>query len=121
MHVVVALPPKETPQQCTNCGEWSHRGENCAKNPRCFTCSSTKHRTENHICCEEECSDGIQRCPHPTKCIVCGGPHMADNNTCPLRPTFSKAKGVIKRPDRDESLRIRGQQKIIRNRHTREN
>ncbi len=30
MHVIVTLPLKETPRQCMQCGEWTHKCENCA-------------------------------------------------------------------------------------------
>lgn len=43
MHVIVALPPKETPVQCTHCGEWSHKKDTCAKRPQCYHYGSQKH------------------------------------------------------------------------------
>ena len=43
MHVIVALPARETPTQCAKFGEWSHKKENCAKRARCYYCSSDKH------------------------------------------------------------------------------
>lgn len=121
MRVIVALPPKQTPQQCLQCGEWIHNKENCAKRARCFQCSSDKHFTSMHCCIEDECKDGVEHCPHPPRCIVCSGPHITSYEQCPLRPVYSKLKGSIKRPDGPEVLRIRGQQKIVRNRVIREN
>ena len=121
MRVIVALPPKQTPQQCLQCGEWTHKKENCAKRARCFQCSSDKHFTSMHCCIEEECKDGVEHCPHPPRCIVCSGPHITSYEQCPFRPVYSKLKGSIKRPDGPEVLRIRGQQKPVRNRVIREN
>ena len=121
MRVIVALPLKETPRQCMQCGEWTHKRENCAKRPRCFQCSSDRHTTEEHICLENECAKSTSLCPHPPKCIVCGGAHRAEHESCPLRPVYSKAKGIIRKPERSEIARIRGQQKTIRDRTTRDN
>ena len=70
MHVIVALPARETPIQCTQCGEWSHKKDNRAKRIRCFYCGSNKHSLESHHCQEEDCQEGSQSCVHPPKCIV---------------------------------------------------
>lgn len=121
MRVVVALPPKETSQQCLQCGEWTHRKENFAKHARCFQCSSDRHHTSVHRCKEEECKDGTGQCPHPPRCIVYNGPHITSYEQCPLRPVYSKLKGSIKRPDGPEVLHTRGQQKLVRNRVIKEN
>ncbi len=95
MHVIVALPPKKNPLQCIRYGEWSHRQENCAKHTRCYQCSSEKHTFESHKYGEEECAGGTDLCLHPSGCIVCSGPHAANYENCPLRPIYSKAKGLI--------------------------
>lgn len=112
MHVIV----RETYAQCTQCGEWSHKQENCAKRSRCFRCSSEKHSFDAHVCLEDKCLDGDQACPHPPQCIVCAGPHKADYENCPLKPKNAKAKGATKRLEGPEIARIRGQQKALRNR-----
>lgn len=121
MHVIVALPARETPIQCTQCGEWSHKKDNCAKRARCFYCSSDKHSVESHHCQKEECPDESQSCPHPPKCIVCNGPHSADYTDCPLKPSYSKAKGALIKATAAEAAQIRGQQKVLRNRLVRDN
>ncbi len=121
MHVIVALPPKKNPLQCVRCCEWSHRQENCAKLTRCYHCGSEKHAFESPKCGEERCADGTDLCPHLPRCIVCSGPHETNYENCPLRPIYSKAKGLIKRPDESEASRIRGQQKILRNCMVRDN
>ncbi len=121
MSVIVALSPKETPRQCMQCGEWTHKCENCAKRPRCFQCSSNRHTTEGHICLDNECAKSTSLCPHLPKCIICGGAYRAEHESCPLRPVYFKAKGIIRKPERSEIARIRGQQKTIRDRITRDN
>lgn len=121
MRVIVALPPKETPRQCSQCGEWTHKKENCAKRPRCFHCSSDKHDASYHSCTEEECKDSLKACPHPPKCIVCSGPHTANFEHCPLKPAYSKPKGSMRRLGGADVSQIRGQQKLIRDRVVREN
>lgn len=95
MHVIVALSACETPIQCTQCGEWSHKKNNCAKCAQCFYYSSDKHSAESHYCQEEECLDKSQNCPHLPKFIVCNGPHSADYTDCPLKPSYSKAKDAL--------------------------
>lgn len=97
MRVVVALPPKETPWQCSQCGEWTHKKKNCAKRPRCFYCSSDKHDASNHICTEKKCKNSLKACPHPPKCIVCSRLHTANFEHCPLKPAYSKPKGCMRR------------------------
>lgn len=121
MRVIVALPPKETPRQCSQCGEWTHKKENCAKRSQCFHCSSDKYDASDHSCTEEECKDSLKACLHPPKCIVCNGPHRADFEHCPLKPVYSKPKGSIKRLCGADVSQIRGQQKLIRERVVREN
>ncbi len=115
MHVIVALPARETPIQCTQCREWSHKKDNCTKRTRCFYCSSDKHSVESHHCQEEKCKDESQSCPHPPKCIVCNGPHNADYTDCPLKTSYSKAKSVLIKATEAEVAQIRGQQKDLRN------
>ena len=121
MHVVIALPAKESPVQCVKCGEWGHKKENCARRARCYHCSSDKHSFSAHKCEEDDCKDGNPPCPHPPKCIVCSGPHQASYEECPLRPTYSKAKGSIQKASGSEASRVRGQQKLLRDRLTRDN
>ena len=70
---------------------------------------------------EEECKDGKRLCPHPPKCIVCNGLYVVDYVHCPLKPVYLKVKGSVKRHNGAEVLRIRGQQKLVRNRVIREN
>lgn len=121
MRVVVALPPKKTPRQCSQCGEQTHKIENCAKQPRCFHCSSDKHDTSNHSCTEEECKNSLKLCSHPPKCIVCNGPHIAYFEHCPIKPSCSKPKGSIERLSGADVSQIRGQQKLVRDRVIPEN
>lgn len=92
----------------------THKKENCAKRQRCFHCSFDKHDTNLHAYTETTCSDPTEPCPYPPKCIVCNGPHMVDHENCPLKPTYSKAKGAITRLGRAGIVRIRGQQKLAR-------
>lgn len=121
MRVIVALPPKETPRQCAQCGEWTHKRENCAKRLRCFCCSSDKHEMSSHSCYEKECMESSVFCLYPPKCIVCGGPHEADHESCLLKPVYSKVKGAITKPKGAEVARIWGQLKAIRERTIRDN
>lgn len=108
MHVMVACPARETPMQCTQCGEWSHKKDNCAKRGRCFYCSSDKHSLKGHYCQEEECQEESQGCPHPPKCIVCNGPHTTDYADCLIKPSYSKAKGTLVKATAAEVAQIRG-------------
>lgn len=119
MRVIVALPPRETPRQCSQCGEWTHKKENCAKRPRCFHCGSDKHDASAHSCMEEECKDVSKPCPHPPECIVCNGPHTADFEHCPLRPSYSKPKGSVKRVSGPDVSQIRGTKAYKRANNTR--
>lgn len=63
MHVVIALPAKESPIQCVKCGEWGRKKENCAKRARCYHCSREKHSFSIHKCEEDDCKDGNPPCP----------------------------------------------------------
>ncbi len=121
MRLVVALPPKETQWQCSQCGEWTHKKENCAKRPRCFHCSSDKHDASDHSFTEEECKDNLKAFPHPPKCIVCNGPHTSDFKHCPLKPVYSKSKKSIKKLGGGDVSQICGQQNLIREQVVREN
>ena len=116
INVIVTLPARETPIQCTKCGEWSHKKDNCAKHTRCFYCSSDKHLVESHHCQEEECQDESQSCPHSPKCIVCNSPHNADYTDYSLKQSYSKAKGALIKATSAEVAQINGQQKVLRNR-----
>lgn len=121
IRVIVALPPKETPRQCMQWGELTHKREHCAKQPRCFQCSNDRHSTEEHICLENMCAKSTSLCPHPPKCIVCGGANRAEHESCPLRPVYSKVKGIVRKPEQSEIARIWGQQKLIRDKTRRDN
>ena len=46
---------------------------------------------------------------------------MADYENCPLRPTYSKAKGALNSRDKTEVVQIRGQQRVARDRLIRDN
>ncbi len=121
MRVIEALPPKETPRQCFQCRELTHKKKNCAKQPRCFHCSSDNHDASDHSCTEDECKDSLETFPHPPKCIVCNGSHTADFEHCLLKPIYSKPKVSIKRLGRADVSQIREQQKLIRGRVVRDN
>ena len=121
MRVILALPPKETPKQYLKCGEWLHKMQNCAKRQQCFHCSSGKYDTDLYMCMEKICVDQTVPCPHSPRCIVCNGLHIANYENCTLRPTYSKAKGAITRRDKTEVVRIRGQQRVARDRLIRDN
>lgn len=121
MHIVTALPAKETPMQCANCRKWRHKQENCAKRTQCYYRSSEKHTSSDHKCEENECRDGNLPCPHPPKCIICNGPHQANYKQCPLGLTYSKAKSSIQKANSLEVARVRAQQKLLRDRLTRDN
>ena len=121
MHVIVALPARETPIQCTQCGEWSHKKDNCAKRTWCFYCSSDKLLVESHHYQEEECQDESQSCPHPPKCIVCNDPHNTDYTDCPLKSSYFKAKDALIKATAAKATQIRGQQKVLKNRLIRDN
>ena len=95
--------------------------DNYAKSTRCFYCSSDKHSVKSHQCQKEECQDESQSCPHPPKCILCNGLHNADYTDCPLKSSYSKAKGTLIKATAAEVASIRGQQKVLRNRLIRDN
>lgn len=52
-------------------------------------------------------------CPHPSKCIVFGGPHKAYYESWVLKLIYSKVKDVITKPKGAEVACIQGQQKAI--------
>ncbi|KAL5598519.1 uncharacterized protein BROUX77_006353 [Berkeleyomyces rouxiae] len=65
-------------KQCTKCFAW-HNEKLCARAQRCRHCSSSEHASDEHpTCCTV---------PHKcvSKCIICRGPHPADDPECPLR------------------------------------
>lgn len=121
MRIIWALPPKETAQQCTRCGEWSHKSENCAKQARCFHCRRGKHISQEHSCLEKECGNGATFCPHPPRCIICAGPHLANNEKCSLRPSYSKTKNRTRKPTKTGVLQVHSQQAILCSRMTQDN
>lgn len=115
MHVIVALSACETPIQCTQCGEWSHKKDNCTKCARCFYYSSDKHSVKSHYCQEKECLNKSQNCPHPLKFIICNGPHSADYTDCPLKLSYFKAKDALIKVTLAKAAQLQGQLKILRN------
>ena len=95
--------------------------ENCARRAQCYYCNSDKHSFSVHKCEEDDCKDGNLPCPHPPKCIICSGSHQTSYEKYPLYPAYSKAKGSIQKVSGSEALRIRSQQKLLRDRLTRDN
>ncbi|KAL5611451.1 uncharacterized protein BROUX77_001607 [Berkeleyomyces rouxiae] len=65
-------------KQCTKCFAW-HNEKLCARAQLCRHCGSSEHASDEHpTCCTV---------PHEcvSKCIICRGPHPADDPECPLR------------------------------------
>lgn len=102
MRIIVALPLKKTLRQYIYCEKWTHKRENCAKKPRCFQCSSDRHTTEKHICLKNEYAKNTSLCPYPSKCIVCNRAYKVEHKNCPLKLVYSKAKGIIKKPEQSK-------------------
>lgn len=91
------------------------------KTVRCFYCGSRKHSSQEHSCLEEECRNGATFCPHPSRCIVCAGSHLTNNEKCSLKPSYSKIKGGIRKPTKAEVLQVRSQQTVLCSWITRDN
>ena len=77
---VIKVKPKTV--QCTRCYHW-HNARSCTRPQSCRLCGSKQHQEENHT---TRCAtSGQHSCP--ARCLHCGGPHTADDTSCPLRPT----------------------------------
>ena len=76
---VLVFKPKIT--QCTRCFHW-HNVRSCIRPQHCRLCGSTTHSEADHT---TYCGTPT---PHqcPARCLHCGGPHPADDPSCPLRP-----------------------------------
>ena len=71
--------------QCTNCYHW-HNTRVCSRSERCRLCGSTKHSEADH---PAKCGGNHPHtCPH--RCLHCHGPHAADDEECPLRPSSGR-------------------------------
>jgi hypothetical protein len=75
------IPPRTTVIQCTRCFHW-HNARSCVRPLSCRVCGSKTHNESQHI---TRCGSDL---PHqcPARCLHCGGPHFADDTSCPLRP-----------------------------------
>ena len=76
--------------QCTNCWDY-HDTRACRSLAKCRVCGS-------------EACNRLGSCDH-TQCAVCHGPHQADSETCPLRPSIRY--GAIVRPTRNQRTAVR--------------
>ena len=76
--------------QCTNCWDY-HDTRACRSLSKCRMCGS-------------ETCNRLGSCGH-TQCAVCHGPHQADSETCPLRPSIRY--GAIVRPTRNQRTAVR--------------
>lgn len=70
--------------QCTRCFQW-HNTRCCTRPNHCRLCGSPNHQENTHPPC-------AALPPHicPPRCLHCGGPHPADDKTCPLRPNHKE-------------------------------
>jgi hypothetical protein len=71
--------------QCSRCYHW-HNTRSCVRTQRCRVCGSSDHAEEEHT---TRCSTA-HTCP--PRCLHCGGPHVATDLNCPLRPTYKGPK-----------------------------
>jgi hypothetical protein len=80
--IVAVIKPKPRVVQCTRCYQW-HNARNCIRPQHCRICGSTQHQEADHT---TRCDTSS---PHicPARCLHCGGPHKADDPSCPLRLT----------------------------------
>ena len=83
-HLVVYKPKTI---QCTRCFLW-HNTRSCSRLQRCRICGAGNHTEETHT------TSCTATKPHscPARCIHCGGPHLADDHNCPLRPVLKAPK-----------------------------
>ncbi|KAG8701347.1 hypothetical protein FRC09_005421 [Ceratobasidium sp. 395] len=76
---------------CSRCLSLEHDTEGCRNAFRCNRCGGA-HATNNHnkSCthCIKEDIPIYNRCPHPAKCVHCGGPHQSSDSTCPTKDKF---------------------------------
>lgn len=107
--MVVVLPLKETPWQCSQYGEWTHKKKNYAKWLKCFYYSSDKHDASNYNYTEEKYKNSLKTCPQLPKCIVYNRPYTIDFEYHPLKSGYSKPKESIKRLDRADVSQIHEQ------------
>lgn len=78
--------------QCTRCFQW-HNARTCSRPERCRICGSNNHTQDAHT---TRCKAAL---PHtcPPRCLHCGGPHPADDKSCPLRPSQKGLKSKAER------------------------
>lgn len=72
-------PHRPRAQHCTKCLAIGHRADVCIKvtKPRCPKCGNADKDDDQHTCI--------------TKCVNCGGPHSADDNSCELKISADSA------------------------------
>jgi hypothetical protein len=108
--------PKGDVEQCSKCASFLHSEEKCtAEKERCFICSSTDHKAENHKCMEG-CKEG-EECYHLPKCINCEGAHQANDPACPARPRGNRVAEArvipVKKRLNDIKIRERRERKRL--------
>lgn len=108
MWVIIILLPKEISQQYSQCGKWSYKKDNFIKKQCYFFCNGNNHQPSNHVCIDEEYTDGTTICLYTGKCIICNGPHRRDFNHCLLKSMYSKLRVSTKSIDRLNISQIYG-------------
>ena len=93
-------PYRIRPSQCKKCHRFGHWADACTRVNVCVKCGTEGARHGND-------------CALRTKCCLCGGPHKADNETCPVwvrqlkiceirtdhQLSYSRAAEVLKRKE----------------------
>ena len=66
------------PPRCFNCHQTGHFAHSCQAESRCGLCMGA-HNTKEYGNSRVDSPDGH---PAPLKCVACGGPHTASDNSC---------------------------------------
>jgi hypothetical protein len=85
--IVAVIKTKQKTVQYIRCYQW-HNARNCIRPQHCRICGSKQHQETEHS--TRYTTPGQHICP--ARCLHCGGPHIADNMSCPLRPTHRGPK-----------------------------
>lgn len=94
--------------QCRKCWEFDHGQEHCTRPELCCVCGSKGHTWAGHPIDTTDAESNVSRCTH------CGGPHRADYEKCPLRPSRQNGTGRLVYPYPQEAKSIRKQQRKLR-------
>ncbi|KAF5377289.1 hypothetical protein D9615_006460 [Tricholomella constricta] len=102
--------------QCQRCWKWGHIDTRCSLNRNICAHCGGPHGLQYHrvlgSCCKAkpkanppvEATHPDEDCPHPPKCVNCGGEHLANAKTCPYFRHRFEPEWIKGRYERDANV-----------------